>query len=190
MFQNRAHRALPAHRLRRLALLLIAAFLLVSALVLQSRPSLLHVFRFASPPDVLSVPVEGVRRSDLRSTWGAPRSEGRRHKGADIFSPRGTTVRSATRGIVWKVGTDRLGGKVVTVLGEGPAFYYYAHLEEWAEGLARGQEVQAGQTLGTVGNSGNARRTPPHLHFGVYRIGWTGIRAVDPVPLLQRELDP
>ena len=103
---------------------------------------------------------------------------------AEQGARRGTPVVSATRGVVWKVGRDRLGGRVVTVLGEGPALYYYAHLEQWAPGLAQGAEVQPGEALGTVGNSGNAVTTPPHLHFGVYRLGWYGIRAVDPVPLL------
>jgi murein DD-endopeptidase MepM/ murein hydrolase activator NlpD len=73
---------------------------------------------------------------------------------------------------------------VVTVLGEGPALYYYAHLDDWAQGLAPGQEVKAGAALGTVGNTGNARTTPPHLHFGVYRLGLFSTRAVDPAPML------
>lgn len=93
-------------------------------------------------------------------------------------------------GTVWKVGNDSLGGRVVTVLGEGPAFYYYAHLDQWAPGLSRGHRVVPGQLLGTVGNTGNARSTPPHLHFGVYRLGLSGVRAVDPVPLLRKNPSP
>lgn len=38
--------------------------------------------------------------------------------------------------------------------------------------------------LGVVGNTGNARTTPAHLHFGVYRVGWWRSRAIDPAPLL------
>jgi murein DD-endopeptidase MepM/ murein hydrolase activator NlpD len=86
---------------------------------------------------------------------------------------------------VWKVGQDPLGGNVVTVLGDGPAFYYYAHLDGFAVGLKRGDRVQAGTALGSVGNTGNARTTPPHLHFGVYRIGAFRTRAVDPARLLR-----
>jgi murein DD-endopeptidase MepM/ murein hydrolase activator NlpD len=93
-------------------------------------------------------------------------------------------VLSATRGEVWRIGTDSLGGNVVTVLGEGPALYYYAHLDDWEDGLVVGRRVEKGTPLGVVGNTGNARNTPPHLHFGVYRVGWWRSRAVDPAPLL------
>lgn len=93
---------------------------------------------------------------------------------------------SATRGEVWRVGLDPLGGRVVTVLGDGPALYYYAHLDDWAEGLKVGQRVERGTLLGIVGNTGNARTTPPHLHFGVYRVGLISSTAVDPAPLLKR----
>src|SRR5262249_30584946 len=64
-------------------------------------------------------------------------------------------------------------------------FYYYAHLDAFAPWLQVGEPVAAGTTLGRVGNTGNARRTPPHLHFGIYRIGLWRTRAVDPVPLLR-----
>lgn len=132
----------------------------------------------------VDMPVDGLRKAQARSSWHAPRSGGRRHEGIDLFAARGTTVRSATRGEIWRVGLDPLGGRVVTVLGEGPALYYYAHLDAWADGLRVGAPVERGTVLGTVGNSGNARTTPPHLHFGVYRIGWLRSRAVDPFPLL------
>ena len=130
------------------------------------------------------IPVAGLPRSEVVSNWNAPRSGGRRHQGVDLFAARGTSVISATGGRVWKVGDDSLGGQVVTVLGDGPAFYYYAHLDTFAEGLAAGQRIRRGARLGTVGNTGNARTTPPHLHFGVYRVGLWRTRAVDPVPLL------
>lgn len=127
-------------------------------------------------------PVDGAA---VHSTWHAPRPGGRRHEGIDLFARRGTPVRSATRGVVWKVGQDALGGNVVTVLGDGPAFYYYAHLDGFAVGLRRGDRVAVGTPLGQVGNTGNARTTPPHLHFGVYRIGALRTRAVDPARLLR-----
>ena len=140
--------------------------------------------RYAHAPKYVAMPVEGLSARGVQSSWHAPRSGGRRHKGIDLFAEKGTRVLSATNGVVWKVGNDALGGRVVTVLGEGPALYYYAHLDGWAEGLKPGLEVQAGTALGTVGNSGNARTTPPHLHFGVYRLSLVGARAVDPAPML------
>ena len=80
------------------------------------------------PPESLAMPVEGVRRRDLRDTWHGARSEGRKHEGIDIFARRGTPVRSSTEGIVMRVGSNRLGGLVVWVIGPGGQRHYYAHL--------------------------------------------------------------
>jgi murein DD-endopeptidase MepM/ murein hydrolase activator NlpD len=132
----------------------------------------------------LKMPVAGLHPREARSSWHAPRSSGRKHEGIDLFAKKGTPVVSATRGEVWRIGTDRLGGKVVTVLGDGPALYYYAHLDDWDDGLFVGRRVEKGTRLGFVGNTGNARTTPPHLHFGVYQVGWWRSRPVNPAPLL------
>lgn len=132
----------------------------------------------------LKMPVVGLHPREARSSWHAARSRGRKHEGIDLFAKKGTPVVSATRGEVWRIGTDPLGGKVVTVLGDGPALYYYAHLDDWDDALFVGQRVEKGTRLGFVGNTGNARTTPPHLHFGVYQVGWWRSRPVNPAPLL------
>ena len=176
-----------SNRQRWLAVLVVTPLLLLAVCVGARLQLLMACGRYCLPPATLEVPVEGLPRSQIVSNWGAPRSGGRRHQGVDLFAARGTQVVSATRGEVWKVGNDPLGGRVVTVLGDGPAFYYYAHLDGFAEGLTPGQQVTRGTRLGTVGNTGNARSTPPHLHFGVYRVGVLRTRAVDPVPLLMTE---
>ena len=67
------------------------------------------------------------------------------------------------------------------MLGPAGERHYYAHLDDWAPGLAEGDVVEAGAALGTVGDSGNARGTPPHLHYGVY--GSDG--ALDPLPRMR-----
>ncbi len=90
-------------------------------------------------------------------------------------------MRSSTPGVVTKVGTDRLGGNVVTVTGPGGYHHYYAHLSRFAD-VRAGEWVEAGRVLGYVGVSGNARGTPPHLHYGVYLPSW---RAVNPYSLLR-----
>lgn len=118
----------------------------------------------------------------LTDTWGAARSEGRKHEGIDIFAKRGTPIQSISQGIVRKVGLDRLGGKVVVIIGPGGAGHYYAHLEDYAE-IQEGDWVNAGDIIGYVGDSGNAKGTPPHLHYGVYIQG----SAVNPYPLLAKE---
>lgn len=108
-------------------------------------------------------PVAGGTFSD---SFGDARSGGRRHQGQDIFAAKGTPVISATSGKVVRVGTGGLGGKTVTIQGEDGNFYYYAHLDRHAK-IAPGDAIKAGTQVGTVGTSGNAAGTPPHLHFSV-----------------------
>ena len=133
------------------------------------------------PPDTLSMPVRDVQAARIADTFGAPRGADRQHEGVDIFAPRGTDVLSATPGIVTAIRDTGLGGRQVWVLGPARQRHYYAHLDDWAPGLAAGDLVMPGSLLGSVGDTGNARGTPPHLHYGVY--GADG--AYDPLPLLR-----
>lgn len=132
-------------------------------------------------PEQFFVPVDGVRREALRDSWHVPRPGGRRHEGIDIFAKKDTTVRSTTEGVVARVGTNRLGGHVVWVVGPGRQRHYYAHLAREADVFA-GQRVQPGTPLGRVGTSGNAEGGRPHLHYGIY----TANGAINPYPLLAR----
>ena len=118
----------------------------------------------------------------LTDTWGAARSQGRSHEGIDIFAARGTPIRATTQGIVSKVGENTLGGRVVVVVGPGGAGHYYAHLEDYAD-ISPNDWVNAGDIIGYVGDSGNAKGTPPHVHYGIYISG----SAVNPYPLLQKD---
>jgi murein DD-endopeptidase MepM/ murein hydrolase activator NlpD len=131
-------------------------------------------------PTMLPVPVEGVGARALRDTWNAARSEGRTHEGIDVFAKRGTPVLATTEGIVAQVGTNRLGGLVVWVMGPGGQRHYYAHLDRYAD-VEAGLRIQPGRVLGYVGNTGNAKHTPPHLHYGVYDADG----AINPYPLLR-----
>ncbi|GAF59897.1 peptidase, M23/M37 family [Psychrobacter sp. JCM 18902] len=117
----------------------------------------------------------------LTDTWGAARSQGRSHEGIDIFAARGTPIRATTQGIVSKVGENTLGGRVVVVVGPGGAGHYYAHLEDCAD-ISPNDWVNVGDIIGYVGDSGNAKGTPPHVHYGIYING----SAVNPYPLLQK----
>jgi murein DD-endopeptidase MepM/ murein hydrolase activator NlpD len=134
-------------------------------------------------PIVLPVPVAGVKPSRLVDTWGGARSEGRRHEGIDIFARRGTPVLAATEGIVMRVGTNRLGGQVVWVLGPGGQRHYYAHLDSYGD-VHAGMRIDAGKIVGYIGNTGNAATTPSHLHYGIYTAGG----AVNPYPFLRPKL--
>jgi murein DD-endopeptidase MepM/ murein hydrolase activator NlpD len=141
-----------------------------------------HIIRLQTQPAAaaLLMPVEGVTSSRVANTWDAPRPGQRKHQGQDIFARRGTPVRAAAEGVVVRIGENRLGGNTVSVAGAGSRIYYYAHLDRYADGLAIGDLVEPGAVLGYVGNTGNARGTPPHLHFGIYAPG--GV--IDPLPFL------
>jgi murein DD-endopeptidase MepM/ murein hydrolase activator NlpD len=129
-------------------------------------------------------PVVGARAGrDFTNDWGDPRSGGRAHEGTDLFADRGTPVVALAGGTVRalrRVDTG-LGGLYVSVTTAGTDdHWYYAHLDTLTEGLQVGSRVGEGQQLGTVGNSGNALGTPPHLHIGFYAPG----RAQNPYPTL------
>ncbi|HEY4581372.1 MAG TPA: M23 family metallopeptidase [Lysobacter sp.] len=132
-------------------------------------------------PTALPVPVRGVTASRIADTWGAPRGAGRGHQGVDIFAPRGTPVVSTTRGLVVSIRDQGLGGRQVWILGPGGERHYYAHLDDWQPGLRERDPVRPGSRLGVVGDTGNARGTPPHLHYGIY----TAEGAIDPLPRLR-----
>jgi len=126
----------------------------------------------------IGFPVQGHTSGHIRSFFGNARDQGRRtHEGVDVFAVRGTPAVAVSDG--WASASDNnLGGKVVW-LRQGGHTYYYAHLDsQYVSSLSR---VRVGDTLGTVGNTGNAQHTAPHLHFGIYA---TGEGAVDPYPFL------
>jgi murein DD-endopeptidase MepM/ murein hydrolase activator NlpD len=151
--------------------------------VLRLQPELLRAVRwsvrFEAGPS-LAFPVQGRDSRAAQSFWGADRDGGARsHQGVDIFAPRGTPVLAASDGVVRWVGENRLGGNVVFLADPARGHsLYYAHLDRQA--VATGQSVRTGDTLGFVGNTGNARTTRPHLHFGVYRAGEGRGRPVSP----------
>jgi murein DD-endopeptidase MepM/ murein hydrolase activator NlpD len=131
----------------------------------------------------LEFPVSGRSTGDIGSSFGAEREGGRRsHHGVDIFAPRHTEVVATSRARVRRVDEWNLGGRVVWL--EDPARdirLYFAHLE--TQDVVEGAWVEPGDRIGTVGNSGNARTTPPHLHFGVYA---RGEGPIDPHPFLHQ----
>ncbi len=108
----------------------------------------------------------------------------RLHQGTDIFAPMGTPVRAPADGRV-RLSNGGLGGTAVYVIEADGTYYYLAHLAGVAPGLAEGDTVGVGQLIGYNGNSGNARGTPPHVHFEVHPQGGG---PVDPKPVLDRFL--
>ena len=127
-------------------------------------------------------PVFEGKNADIGSYWGDIRGGGSRsHEGIDIFASRGTPVIAASSGRAGFTGEKGLGGKQVWVRDtDRNQSIYYAHLDSIVPNLG---SIRKGDTLGFVGNTGNARTTPPHLHFGIYK--WRG-GAINPIGFVYR----
>ena len=136
----------------------------------------------------LLVPVAGVDAARILDSFNAPRGA-RMHNALDIMAPRGTPVVSADDGTILRVSENRAGGLTVyTADPERRLVYYYAHMDRYARGIAAGQPVSRGDTLGFVGTTGNAPRDIPHLHFQMMLMHpegryWSGT-PVNPLPFL------
>lgn len=104
-----------------------------------------------------------VRGAEFLDDFGVAKPDGRTHEGIDLFAPRGTPARAPVPGRVEQVRGDR-GGKQFFLHGDDDRLYIGTHLDALVGSDGR---VRAGQVLGRVGTTGNARGTSPHLHFEV-----------------------
>lgn len=123
--------------------------------------------------DLDACPVSGA--SSFVDSWGDARSSGRRHEGVDMEATRGTPVVAVRAGTA-EFKRSNLGGNAIWLTAATGERFYYAHLDAW-EGESR--QVTAGDVIGYVGQTGNARGD--HLHFET-RAADT---AVNPFPLVQ-----
>lgn len=141
--------------------------------LLRLQPELLrsgeYTLTIQSGPS-LSFPVAASGNPNIGSFYGADRDAGiRKHEGIDIFAKKGTPALAAANGTA-QPGENKLGGKVVFLRPDDADYtLYYAHLD--SQLVHNGQHVMIGDTVGLVGNTGNARTTPSHLHFGIYTNG-------------------
>ncbi len=142
-------------------------------------------------PANLIVPVLGVRRDQLRDTFSEARSEGRVHDAIDIPAPHGTQVVAVADGKIVKLFHSDRGGTTIYQLSTDSRFiFYYAHLDRYAGNLQEGQSIRQGETIGYVGDTGNAGPGNYHLHFSIAiatdpKKYWQGTN-IDPYPLLAR----
>ena len=129
----------------------------------------------------LAYPIKAHGKNHIKSFWGADRDGGaRKHEGVDMFAARRTPVVAAADGRVTRVSETAIGGKVVWLRVKDRDYtLYYAHLD--SQLVTGGQEVRTGDTLGLMGNTGNARTTAPHLHFGIYTFNGP----LDPLAFIQ-----
>lgn len=116
--------------------------------------------------------------------WQAPRV-GHLHQGTDIFADIGTPLYATVAGVIDRTRPveSGLGGITIWLNGHDGVSYYYAHLVRIKPGIVPGARVRAGDVIGWVGNTGNARSTPPHVHFEIHPGGGD---AVNPMPILRR----
>ncbi len=153
--------------------------------LIRIQPELLRSGRYTisiTREPVLAFPVKDRDSRQISSFFGVARDGGRRrHEGIDIFAPKGTPALASVSGTIAQVGTNELGGNVVFLNDDDHnQRLYYAHLDRFA--VQTGQRVSIGDTIGFVGNTGNARTTGPHLHFGIYA---DGEGALDPLPFVR-----
>ncbi len=142
-------------------------------------------------PSGLIVPVVGVAPAQLTDTFTQARAGGvRRHDAIDIMAAEGTPVVAAAPGRVEKLFLSHDGGNTVYVRSaDGDKIYYYAHLLDYAPGLAEGARIARGASIGRVGHTGDASPDAPHLHFALIQTRpdarWSdeGV-AINPYPLL------
>ena len=114
--------------------------------------------------------------------------------GSRAVSPVDGTVLELSRTDRWDPATDRgavRGGLSYSVRGRDGVRYYGSHLRSLRPGLRAGDTVTAGETLGHVGNTGDAAGIACHLHFGISPVcrgtgDWQVRRgAVNPYPFLR-----
>lgn len=128
--------------------------------------------------------------------YGGERTYGgkRKHEGIDIMAsedrPGCLQIRAMADGVVEQMGWLKLGGYRIGIRSQSGIYYYYAHLEEYVDGIQVGDRVKAGTVLGKMGNTGYGEEGtrgmfPVHLHFGIYFSVNDREESINPYPLLK-----
>ena len=141
------------------------------------------------PPAPENFPMQVTPRCMILDNFGDPRSGGRTHEGVDIMATLGQEVYAMADGTLTYqnvVGDGRAGTALsghswkLTSVGGG-TYWFYAHLSNFAPGLAKGSTVFKGEVIGYVGDTGNPGTGNYHLHFEWHPGGGA---AVNPLGLM------
>lgn len=120
-----------------------------------------------------------IGQCSFADSWHAPRGA-RLHEGVDIIGARGLPLVAVKDGVITKLVTNQtLSGNAIRLTIADGTYFYYAHLDAFAEGITVGTQVVAGQVIGYNGSTGT---TTPHLHFEVHPGGGA---AVNPYPFVK-----
>lgn len=122
----------------------------------------------------LAIPVRGVKTSGFGMRMHPILKKMKPHNGVDWAAPEGTPIFAARAGTIRAAGDSGGYGNLVAITHEGDMETRYAHMQRFADGIAPGVTVAAGQQIGYVGTTG--RSTGPHLHFEL----WVDGRPTDP----------
>lgn len=156
-------------------------------------------YYFAILNDIESFPVTPKSNGDTNvsyeDSWNAHRGYGgnRRHEGTDLMGIENIRghypVISITEGVVEQLGWLEQGGYRIGIRSNSGAYFYYAHLDSYEEGIKKGDSVKAGQVLGYMGDSGYGSegtkgKFDVHLHMGIYVDSPFGELSVNPYKVL------
>ena len=145
--------------LMRLRLISMLSFSMLTVLASTAQAAPIYVF-----------PVAGCAVNYARAHHDYPATDILTKAGCKFVAPINGTVDEVNRKDKWSgktnLGIDR-GGLYVSIIGEDGVRYYGSHLRSIPVNIQPGITVVAGQVLGSVGATGSARGTSPHLHFGI-----------------------
>ena len=162
----------------------------------RTTTALLDLLQRLQPPGVSldqAAVARGVWRFPIagytwyQDDWAAPRylPYFHTHEGTDLFARDGTPVVACADGVISKLMNGSIGGVSIWLRANDGTVFYYGHLREYAANLQVGMPVRIGQVIATVGNTGVAIDTYPHLHFEIHPNGGAPI---DPKPTVDRWL--
>jgi murein DD-endopeptidase MepM/ murein hydrolase activator NlpD len=137
--------------------------LLVLTLLFTTIPS-------AQAAPIYVFPVANCEVNYTRAHHDYPASDILAKAGCRFVAPTNGVIDEVNRVDRWSgktnLGIDR-GGLSVSIIGEDGVRYYGSHLRSIPASIEPGVVVKAGRLLGSVGSTGSARGTAPHLHFGI-----------------------